>query len=796
MASLSQHGVGASTGVVAAEHSRKGVLFMRIMRAACGVVCATGVLALGAGQALGQVYEPFDYPGGGSLIGANGGRGWLGPWQSAGYGNLVAGDKSSPLIYKRLRVMDSGGRAEGVEGSVQRSLASSFGAAGTTMWGRCSMQQTGGPSASSWLGVKLPSTDPGSDPFLWIGKPLNQANLGVEKGTAGSVRTVGGSPATSFARILWRVDFHAGADDVYIWLDAPLDAEPDLASADLALPAYGNFEGISKVLLEMGSTGEDTHGWIDELRLGSTFAEVTPLADELYVGGRACQPLPDSILAPAADPTINPGIRVMPANPGTALPYGAEVVMETTGGGVHFGPGDLASIGGGIRIRHKGWDGVIYGTHLSTATPEGGFVQELAYPGAAAIRHQVFDGNGNPIGDDTTPGEIRIVNTGAVSGPCPGGGFPQWWFTTVYYNPPKFVNGQYIEFEHVWVYGCHENAPILRTISTPLFDSPPATPRGLGSLEIQARRPAFFDIFFDYAVSPVDEQKNRGFVIVGTGEAIAVAEDCDDGSDSCMDWSVRRLPVRNLGSSGQDGVDIKPYRRAISHFDFFADVNSEGDFELRAPELHNSFGAMRVSHTGEGPDLVPIELVSLDLRGLGDGEGVIARPDFSRVGSPRYVIEMYMEGRLVGRAERDNGDGLVLKQLCPPPLIPIWGWEGNAWRIIDCTTRLIDDPTIGTLDFDMAIIRPVNDTPVPIVRTMLRGWNLPNGFEVGAITYVGPCDADFNGDGFTDFFDFDAFVACFEGSSCPPGRNADQNDDGFVDFFDLDEFVADFESGC
>ncbi len=59
-----------------------------------------------------------------------------------------------------------------------------------------------------------------------------------------------------------------------------------------------------------------------------------------------------------------------------------------------------------------------------------------------------------------------------------------------------------------------------------------------------------------------------------------------------------------------------------------------------------------------------------------------------------------------------------------------------------------------------------------------------------------PCAADFNGDGFVDFFDFDDFVICFEGGACPPGQSADFNGDGFADFFDYDDFVAAFETGC
>jgi hypothetical protein len=54
------------------------------------------------------------------------------------------------------------------------------------------------------------------------------------------------------------------------------------------------------------------------------------------------------------------------------------------------------------------------------------------------------------------------------------------------------------------------------------------------------------------------------------------------------------------------------------------------------------------------------------------------------------------------------------------------------------------------------------------------------------------CPADFNGDGFLDFFDYDEFVAAYETGD----PRTDFNADGFLDFFDYDEFVAAYESGC
>ena len=54
------------------------------------------------------------------------------------------------------------------------------------------------------------------------------------------------------------------------------------------------------------------------------------------------------------------------------------------------------------------------------------------------------------------------------------------------------------------------------------------------------------------------------------------------------------------------------------------------------------------------------------------------------------------------------------------------------------------------------------------------------------------CPADFNGDGFLDFTDFDDFVGAFEAGAA----TADFNGDGFLDFTDFDDFVGAFESGC
>lgn len=84
---------------------------------------------------------------------------------------------------------------------------------------------------------------------------------------------------------------------------------------------------------------------------------------------------------------------------------------------------------------------------------------------------------------------------------------------------------------------------------------------------------------------------------------------------------------------------------------------------------------------------------------------------------------------------------------------------------------------------------------------VLGGQALSQGSLMGAVEILlnrtsASCSADFTGDGFVDFFDYAAFVECFEGGACTPYRRADVNFDGFADFFDYLDFITAFERGC
>jgi hypothetical protein len=80
-----------------------------------------------------------------------------------------------------------------------------------------------------------------------------------------------------------------------------------------------------------------------------------------------------------------------------------------------------------------------------------------------------------------------------------------------------------------------------------------------------------------------------------------------------------------------------------------------------------------------------------------------------------------------------------------------------------------------------------------LVNSLPSGDGTPGGDASITLVVNGPaCAADFNGDGFLDFTDFDAFVSGFEAGD----GAADFNADGFIDFTDFDAYVAAKEVAC
>ncbi|MEK6703616.1 MAG: hypothetical protein AABZ53_15250 [Planctomycetota bacterium] len=138
-----------------------------------------------------------------------------------------------------------------------------------------------------------------------------------------------------------------------------------------------------------------------------------------------------------------------------------------------------------------------------------------------------------------------------------------------------------------------------------------------------------------------------------------------------------------------------------------------------------------------------------------------------------------------------------------PTSASIWSDNatGQAWNDMDPTTLDIQDPrTLGGLVLSASIVYDRNNDGLFENPASTGGNPASPDQQYNALMYIGymgsapqGCPADFDGDGTVDFFDYDAFVICFEDPDC---TQADFDGDGTVDFFDYDAFVVAFETPC
>ena len=194
-----------------------------------------------------------------------------------------------------------------------------------------------------------------------------------------------------------RIDFRAGADDVHVWINPGLAGVPADASADLILPSYGDFAGITKVVAETGASGSVITGVLDEIRLGGAFADVAPAKPGRVVAGFEVAEAGTAIFEPTPD-----GRGVHVSNIGSSGQDGVEIKWKRVrGASVDIHPGDL-SAGGEIKIKHKGWDGLIYHRVAASMMSDGRLAMEcdLAPLHVSSVRVVGTDSNGTVVARD------------------------------------------------------------------------------------------------------------------------------------------------------------------------------------------------------------------------------------------------------------------------------------------------------------------------------------------------------------------------------------------------------------
>lgn len=127
-----------------------------------------------------------------------------------------------------------------------------------------------------------------------------------------------------------------------------------------------------------------------------------------------------------------------------------------------------------------------------------------------------------------------------------------------------------------------------------------------------------------------------------------------------------------------------------------------------------------------------------------------------------------------------------------------FGVEGTTAWIWTPKTKFVDLKSYLEGDFDLGAVltgwQLLVATDVSANGRVIVGQGVnPDGCEQSFLVDLGPeCGSDFNGDGFVNGDDFDAYVLAFEGGNAL----ADFDKNGFVNGDDFDAYVLSFEAGC
>lgn len=242
------------------------------------LLCAT-VAGTGSASAALLAYEGFNYGSpGADLVGQNGGTGFSGPWVAGGFNASISNnfDRNS-LSIPASGLSTSGGsvlagvRNDAISG-VSRTLTTSLGSVGTTAYVSAVLQPAGVIGAGLYSGFFGLTLESPTEPEIFVGKPGSGTNNYAIEERGGSNQRVTTTAAVVGQPMLLvlKAEFKAGADTFTLYLN-PTPGAPEPASGFVLNATVGSVSALT-----LYSTGAFS---TDELRVGQTFADVTPVPE-------------------------------------------------------------------------------------------------------------------------------------------------------------------------------------------------------------------------------------------------------------------------------------------------------------------------------------------------------------------------------------------------------------------------------------------------------------------------------------------------------------------------------------
>ncbi len=276
------------------------------------------------------VAEPFDYPAAAVLTSLNGGTGWTAGWTQDGGSGVVA---AAGMTYT-----DTSGNVLSVSGLGMETT-------GTTTTRNFRTFSTG-PLTDVWISFlyRLPASNSlfegvtfyrGTTALFAISNSSTDTSASITLGntvTGGSVNTGKGIFGTTHLVVLHLTEGGtSGADKVEAFIDPPLAATP--AQADGTIQASNfNFDAI-RIAGQNGATL-----FVDEFRVGQTFADVTPHVPGSGPGddsdGDGLTNAQESVLG--LDPAVSDAslVAAIRANPGFFGLLDSAGIVQSANGGV------------------------------------------------------------------------------------------------------------------------------------------------------------------------------------------------------------------------------------------------------------------------------------------------------------------------------------------------------------------------------------------------------------------------------------------------------------------------------
>ncbi len=504
------------------------------------------------------------------------------------------------------------------------------------------------------------------------------------------------------------------------------------------------------------------------------------------------------------------GRRLPVHNLGSSGQDGVEIKFRTAQGGSvdvdmshHFGP---SNVGRSLRTRYKGWDGTIKGRYTAIATFSDGSTQDVSEEcdfsplGPVHIEMTCVSSTGV-----VTVLPIRESPTLAWTSQCPlnPATQPSWSMgagkasfsdlslmislkrsgtpSTIHY--PTSTGGV-ITVPDVVAIQCR---PIC--IVAPC----PGDWTNLGSMMVMTDTPELdvSDAMIKVepcAGCPNGPTDNDG--VYATGSATISEVQTDITGDGAPD-TVYRTRCPNLGSSGQDGVEIKWPPATTGARERW------GNGHVTLMKVFDDTTGAESRLTVSKDPLVP-------------GRTTFS-PDDSAMGTTQTLVTAYDgSDNPIATFILATGGVAVLDEgaLCPPGSYPTWAYIGNKKFFTGCHYYMDftipggpSIPNVHSVSFE-----PLNPTTnMDFISRVGLYTNDGEDIVRGAIEIIpdGPaCDStDFNQDGlFPDTMDIDDFLSVFSGGLCSDGTlcnsDTDFNNDGlFPDTMDIDSLLSVFSGG-